>query len=57
MVEVDGVEVPKGWNLKALDEIANYQNGLALQKFRPEDNEPFLPVVKICPIKTRLCRR
>ena len=47
MVEVDGVEVPKGWEVKALDEIANYQNGLALQKFRPEDDEPFLPVVKL----------
>ena len=51
MVEVDGVEVPKGWNLKALDEIANYQNGLALQKFRPEDDEPFLPVVKIAQLR------
>ena len=51
MVEVDEVEVPKGWNLKALDEIANYQNGLALQKFRPEDDEPFLPVVKIAQLR------
>ena len=51
MVEVDGIEVPKGWNLKALDEIANYQNGLALQKFRPEDDEPFLPVVKIAQLR------
>ena len=51
MVKVDGVEVPKGWNLKALDEIANYQNGLALQKFRPEDDEPFLPVVKIAQLR------
>ena len=51
MVEFDGVEVPKGWNLKALDEIANYQNGLALQKFRPEDDEPFLPVVKIAQLR------
>ena len=51
MVEVDGVEVPKGWNLKALDKIANYQNGLALQKFRPEDDEPFLPVVKIAQLR------
>lgn len=51
MVEVDGVEVPKGWAVKALDEIANYQNGLALQKFRPEDDEPFLPVVKIAQLR------
>ena len=51
MVEVDGVEMPKGWEVKALDEIANYQNGLALQKFRPEDDEPFLPVVKIAQLR------
>ncbi|EGV06338.1 type I restriction modification DNA specificity domain protein [Haemophilus pittmaniae HK 85] len=51
IVEIDGVEVPKGWNLKALDKIANYQNGLALQKFRPEDDEPFLPVVKIAQLR------
>ncbi|HHF3821844.1 TPA: restriction endonuclease subunit S [Haemophilus influenzae] len=51
MVEVDGGEVPKGWEVKALDEIANYQNGLALQKFRPEDDEPFLPVVKIAQLR------
>jgi putative type I restriction enzyme hindVIIP specificity protein len=51
MVEVDEVEVPKGWEIKALDEIANYQNGLALQKFRPEDDEPFLPVVKIAQLR------
>lgn len=51
MVEVDGVEMPKGWEVKALDEIANYQNGLALQKFRPEDDESFLPVVKIAQLR------
>nr|WP_315540137.1 restriction endonuclease subunit S [uncultured Haemophilus sp.] len=51
MVEVDGIEVPKGWEMKALDEVANYQNGLALQKFRPENDEPFLPVVKIAQLR------
>ena len=51
MVEVDGVEVPKGGEMKALDEVANYQNGLALQKFRPENDEPFLPVVKIAQLR------
>src|SRR5690606_12699819 len=29
-------EIPEGWKCLALDEIAKYQNGLALQKFRPE---------------------
>jgi len=43
--------VPKGWGVMALDEIAHYQNGLALQKFRPEDEENFLPVLKISHLK------
>jgi type I restriction enzyme, S subunit len=38
--------IPRGWKTKPLDEIAHYQNGLALQKFPPED-ENFLPVIKI----------
>lgn len=44
-------EVPKGWEVKSLDEIANYQNGLALQKFRPENDDEFLPVVKIAQLR------
>ncbi|MDO4694816.1 MAG: restriction endonuclease subunit S [Eikenella sp.] len=44
-------EIPKGWNIRALDQIAHYQNGLALQKFRPENEADFLPVVKIAQIK------
>ena len=43
--------IPKGWDIKPLDEIAHYQNGLALQKFRPEDDNDFLPVVKIAQLK------
>ncbi len=43
--------IPKGWEVKALDEIAHYQNGLALQKFRPEDENNFLPVLKIAQLK------
>lgn len=44
-------EIPCGWEIKALDQIANYQNGLALQKFRPESGEDFLPVLKIAQLK------
>ena len=40
-------EIPEGWEVKALDEIAVFQNGLALQKHRPQTNEERLPVVKI----------
>lgn len=39
--------IPKGWRVKSLDEIADYINGLALQKYPPESNEEFLPVIKI----------
>jgi type I restriction enzyme S subunit len=38
--------IPAGWELKALDDIAHYENGLALQKYRPTGDE-FLPVIKI----------
>nr|WP_287490838.1 restriction endonuclease subunit S [Methanothrix sp.] len=38
--------VPKGWKLKSLDEMADFLNGLAMQKF-PSEAEDFLPVVKI----------
>ena len=44
--------VPEGWEIKALDEIANFRNGLALQKFRPKENEESLPVVKIAQLRT-----
>ncbi len=43
--------VPWGWESKPLDEIAIYQNGLALQKFRPESEDEYLPVVKIAQLK------
>ena len=42
--------VPLGWRVKALDEIASYLNGLALQKFPPE-NGSWLPVIKIAQLR------
>jgi len=39
--------VPEGWEIKQLDHIAHYQNGLPLQKFRPENDERYLLVLKI----------
>jgi len=44
-------EIPSGWAVKALDEIAHFLNGLALQKFPPEDDSPTLPVIKIAQLK------
>ncbi len=42
--------VPKGWKIHALDEIATYLNGLALQKFPPSD-DAWLPVIKIAQLR------
>jgi type I restriction enzyme, S subunit len=42
--------VPKGWKVCALDEIATYLNGLALQKFPPSDDS-WLPVIKIAQLR------
>jgi type I restriction enzyme S subunit len=44
-------EIPKGWEVKALDQVAHFLNGLALQKFPPEDGGPTLPVIKIAQLK------
>jgi type I restriction enzyme S subunit len=38
--------IPRGWQFKPLDKVAHYENGLALQNFRPTGNE-YLPVIKI----------
>lgn len=39
-------EIPKGWEVKSLYDIAVYTNGLAMQKHRPKGNKK-LPVIKI----------
>ena len=44
-------EIPKGWDKKSLDEIADFRNGLALQNYRPKENESRLPVVKIAQLR------
>jgi len=44
-------EIPSGWEVKALDEIAHFLNGLALQKYPPENGATTLPVIKIAQLK------
>jgi len=39
--------VPKGWDVKPLDQIADYMNGLACQKHPPVEGQKSLPVIKI----------
>lgn len=43
--------IPEGWQAKPLDSIAKYTNGLALQKYPPESETEFLPVVKIAQLR------
>jgi type I restriction enzyme, S subunit len=51
LVESDLGEIPEGWKMRSLDSIANYLNGLALQKFPPESEAEFLPVIKIAQLR------
>jgi type I restriction enzyme S subunit len=44
-------EIPEGWEVKPLDEIARFVNGLALQKY-PPTGERSLPVIKIAQLHT-----
>ena len=44
-------EIPEGWGVKALDEMARFVNGLALQKYPPIGDRT-LPVVKIAQLRT-----
>ncbi|MDV0459859.1 restriction endonuclease subunit S [Klebsiella quasipneumoniae] len=50
--ETDLGWAPKTWKVESLNRIANFQNGLALQKFRPRNNEEeYLPVLKIADLR------
>ena len=40
-------EIPEGWEVKTLLDIAIFTNGLACQKFRPNENEDSYRVIKI----------
>ena len=54
--------IPDGWQENSLLGIADYLNGLAMQKYRPKDDEQGLPVLKIkelrqgsCDLNSELC--
>lgn len=42
-----GGKMPEGWKMGKLSDIEDYLNGLAMQKFRPLEDEEGLPVLKI----------
>lgn len=39
--------IPEGWMPSSLNNIADYLNGLAMQKYPPESPDEYLPVLKI----------
>ena len=45
MAESELGDIPEGWDLKPLDEMADFRSGLASQNHRPVNDEPRLPVV------------
>lgn len=48
-------ELPVGWSKGYLLDIADYLNGLAMQKFRPSNGEIGLPVLKIKELRQGTC--
>lgn len=50
-----GGKMPEDWEESNLLEIANYLNGLAMQKYRPKNNEPYMPVLKIKELRQGFC--
>ncbi|MFO0696016.1 MAG: restriction endonuclease subunit S [Polyangiales bacterium] len=50
MVQSEMGEVPEGWVVRPLDDVATFLNGLALQKYPPRSDDT-LPVIKIAEMK------
>lgn len=48
-------KLPNGWHEGTLVDIADYLNGLAMQKFMPNDEEQGLPVLKIKELRQGNC--
>ena len=49
------VSIPNNWKKGSLLDIADYLNGLAMQKFRPSEDEIGLPVLKIKELRQGYC--
>ncbi|RGX90580.1 restriction endonuclease subunit S [Roseburia sp. OF03-24] len=47
--------LPEGWKQASLIDIANYLNGLAMQKYRPTADESGIPVLKIKELRQGCC--
>lgn len=49
-------EIPKGWKVKPLDEIASFLNGIAGQKYPAKGDGTDIPVVKISEVRANDCK-
>ena len=47
--------LPEGWKQSSLIDIADYLNGLAMQKYRPTADESGIPVLKIKELRQGCC--
>ncbi len=47
--------LPEGWKQASLIDIADYLNGLAMQKYRPTADESGIPVLKIKELRQGCC--
>jgi type I restriction enzyme S subunit len=47
--------IPRGWRVGNLTDIADYLNGLAMQKHRPSKSENGIPVLKIKELRQGMC--
>ena len=52
---IDIDKIPDGWSVGCLLDIADYRNGLAMQKYRPAIGEVGLPVLKIKELRQGNC--
>ena len=50
LVESQVGSIPAGWRVAGLDEVADFTNGLALQRF-PSRDDDYLPVIKIAEMR------
>ena len=52
---VNDITQPAEYNRASLTDIANYINGLAMQRFRPQSDEKAIPVLKIKELGQGMC--
>ena len=52
---VNRTELPNGWKKSNLASIADYLNGLAMQNYRPTDDDQGFPVLKIKELRQGAC--